>query len=248
MGSRLSGTPRSFALTYCSISLSATCLRSRIMGALRSSSDPRVALAVQKINQNVVFSYPTIKQLSLHIAQLISGDEAGPISAIAAIEQMIEKYSAGLTEVRKSADAPKTPAVLLTGSTGGLGSYMLRKLLLDERVERVYAYNRPAIGEATIQDRQRDAFLDKGFELELLQSPKLVYLQGNSALPRLGLSDVIYEQVRASLFHPGSTTDPDLSSYVHPSPSSSTTLGDSTSTLPSPRSSLTSVARATWST
>ncbi|KAF7985842.1 hypothetical protein HWV62_526 [Athelia sp. TMB] len=176
-------------------SLSATCLRKQIMSALRSSSDPRVAQAVQKINQNVVFSHPTIKQLSAHIAQLVSGNEAGPISAIAAIEQMIEKYSVGLTEVRKSTDTPGTPVVLLTGSTGGLGSYLLRALLLDERVERVYAYNRPARGEVTIHDRQRDAFLDKGFELELLQSPKLVYLEGDSALPQLGLSDALRSSI-----------------------------------------------------
>ncbi|KAF7965726.1 hypothetical protein HWV62_42156 [Athelia sp. TMB] len=180
-------------------SLSATFLRNRIMGVLRSSSDPKVSQAVLKINQNAVFSYPTIKQLAAHIAQLVSGDEAGPTSATAAIEQMIEKYSAGLTEVHKSADAPGAPVVLLTGSTGGLGSYMLRELLRSERVERVYAYNRPAKGAATIQERQKDAFLDKGFELELLQSNKLVYLQGDSALPQLGLADDVYEQLRSSV-------------------------------------------------
>ncbi|KAF7973245.1 hypothetical protein HWV62_15753 [Athelia sp. TMB] len=180
-------------------SLSATFLRNRIMGALRSSSDPQVTQAVQKISQNVVFSNPTIKQLSAHIAQLVSGDEAGPISAIAAIEQMIEKYSTGLTEVRKSTDTPGAPVVLLTGSTGGLGSCMLQELLQDGRVERVYAYNRPARGTITIEDRQKDAFLDKGFELGLLESEKLVYLEGDSALPQLGLSDAVYEQLCSSV-------------------------------------------------
>ena len=177
------------------------------MGALRSSADLQVSQAVHNINQNVVFSYPTIKQLAVHIAQLVSGDEAGPTSATAAIEQMVEKYSAGLTEVRKSADAPGAPVVLLTGSTGGLGSYMLRELLRDERVERVYAYNRPSRGADKIEERQENAFRDKGFEVELLESHKLVYLQGDSALPQLGLSDDIYEQVRFHLSFLGNAQD-----------------------------------------
>lgn len=142
-----------------SISLSATFLRNRIMGVLRSSSDPQVAQAAQKINQNVVFSHPTIKQLAMHISQLAAGDEAGPTSASAAIEGMIAKYSVGLTEVHKSLDLPPAPVVLLTGSTGGLGSYMLQELPRNEEVERVYAYNRPARGKTTIQERQEEAHI-----------------------------------------------------------------------------------------
>ncbi|KZP16286.1 putative aminoadipate reductase [Athelia psychrophila] len=183
-------------------SLSATFLRNRIMGALRSSSDPEVSKAVQKVTQNVVFTHPTIRQLSAHIAHLVAGVHAGPASAASAIETMIEKYSAGLTGIDKStADtADAAPVVLLTGSTGGLGSFLLETLLRDTRVERVYAHNRPlASGTSTSQDRQRDAFVDKGFELQLLESERLVYLEGDSALPKLGLSDKVYEELRLSV-------------------------------------------------
>ncbi|KZP04710.1 NAD(P)-binding protein, partial [Athelia psychrophila] len=64
---------------------------------------------------------------------------------------------------------------------------------------RVYAYNRPARGAMTSQDRQRDAFADKGFELGLLESDRLVYLEGDSALPKLGLSGAGYEELRLSV-------------------------------------------------
>lgn len=179
-------------------SLSATSLRNRIMGTLRSSSDPRAPKAVQKVTQNVFFSHPTIRQLSAHVAQLVSGAHAGPASATLAIEKMIEKYSVGLADAPKQileAAAATAPVVLLTGSTGGLGSYMLESLLKDPSVERVYTYNRPARGVMTIQDRQRDAFVDKGFELRLLESDRLVYLEGDSSLPNLGLSDGVYKEV-----------------------------------------------------
>ncbi|KZP17473.1 putative aminoadipate reductase [Athelia psychrophila] len=183
-------------------SLSATFLRNRIMGTLRLSSDPQTFKAVQKVTQNVVFSHPTIRQLSAHIAQLVSGADTGPSSATLAIEKMIEKYSAGLTDTPKlisEATATAPPAVLLTGSTGGLGSYMLETLLKDPSVERVYAYNRPARGAMTSQDRQRAAFVDRGFELQLLESDRLVYLEGDSALPKLGLSEEVYEELRSSV-------------------------------------------------
>ena len=170
------------------------------MDVLRFSPDAEVSKAVQKITQNVVFSHPTIKQLAAHLAELVSGDETGPASATTAIEEMIEKYSFGLSDVHKSADTPGAPIVLLTGSTGSLGSYLLQDLLRDQRVERVYAYNRPARGAVTIQDRQKEAFLDKGLELRLLESDKLVYLEGDSALPRVGLSGDVYKQVRFPSF------------------------------------------------
>ncbi|KZP13552.1 acetyl-CoA synthetase-like protein [Athelia psychrophila] len=125
-------------------SLSATLLRNRITGTLRSS------------------------QLSTHIAHLVSSADAGPASATLAIEKMIEKYSVGLR--RSEAAAAAAPVVLLIGSTGELGSYTLETLMKALSVERVYAYNRSASGAMTGQDRQRDAFADKGFELRLLQS------------------------------------------------------------------------------
>ncbi|KZP13557.1 acetyl-CoA synthetase-like protein [Athelia psychrophila] len=75
----------------------------RITGTLRSSSDPQASKAVQKVTQNVVFSHATIRQFSAHIAQMVSGADAGPASATLAIEKMIEQYS----------------VVLLKGFTGG---------------------------------------------------------------------------------------------------------------------------------
>lgn len=179
------------------ISLSATFLRNRIMGILRSASDTQASQAMTGITQNVIFAHSSINQLAAHIASLISNngaDEAA--SAETAIEQMIGKYSVGLHELRiSSGTAPAEVVVLLTGSTGGLGSFLLDSLLNDPRVKKVYAYNRPARGAVTIQDRQKNAFEDKGFDVDLLTSAKVVYVEGDSAFPKLGLDDSLYEEV-----------------------------------------------------
>ncbi|KZP16234.1 acetyl-CoA synthetase-like protein [Athelia psychrophila] len=180
-------------------SLSATFLRNRVIGALRASADPDAFKAARKITQNIVFSHPTLKQLSAHLVQLVSGTGAGPTSGSAAIEQMITKYSAGLATISKSTGSSASTVVLLTGSTGGLGTFLLEALLKNAQVGKVYAYNRLSQGDVTVQNRQKEAFADKAFDAALLESEKLVYVEGDAAFPNLGLSSELYEQIRSSV-------------------------------------------------
>lgn len=170
------------------------------MGALRSSSDANAQKAAVGVTQNIVFSFPTIKQLAAHIADLVlhrgAADVASAPSAKDAINKMIEKYSVGLGDFVPSSDQPTAGAVvLLTGSTGGLGSQLLEPLLRNPGVRKVYAYNRPSKPPATVLERQKDAFEDRGLDGALLHSEKLVFVEGNSALPKLGLEDNLFEEV-----------------------------------------------------
>jgi len=64
------------------------------MGALLSSSDPQISKAVNQVSQKAVFSQQ-LSNSSAHVARLTVA-EAGQGSATLAIEQMIEKYFAGL--------------------------------------------------------------------------------------------------------------------------------------------------------
>lgn len=194
-------TSGSSTLTLISaFSLSATFLRNRVIGALRSSSNANAQKAAFGVTQDFVFSFPTIKQLATHIAVLVlhgnAVDVAGIASAKDAINKMIDKYSVGLgdlvvSNVQSSAGA----VVLLTGSTGGLGSHLLESLLSNADVRKVYAYNRPSKTSASILDRQKGAFVDRGLDSALLCLEKLVFVEGDSALPKLGLQDSLFEEV-----------------------------------------------------
>lgn len=153
--------------------------------------------AAARITQNFVFSHPTIKQLSTRVVELVRGDPGEIESPSATIEKMIEKYSVGLGPICRSDEAVSDHAVvLLTGSTGGLGSFILEALLKHPRVRKIYAYNRPSKNPVTVEKRQEDAFDDKGLDTKILNSEKLVYLEGDSALPTLGLSIELYNEVR----------------------------------------------------
>ncbi|KII87501.1 hypothetical protein PLICRDRAFT_257848 [Plicaturopsis crispa FD-325 SS-3] len=183
-------------------SLSATFLRNRIIGALRSSKDVAVNQAVGAISQNIVFSNPTITQLASRVVQLVHPTAEATASAqeqgVARIESMIKKYSQGL-----GGTVPDAPAklvdivVLLTGTTGALGSHLLAALLEDSNVKRVYAYNRPSSGR-TIQSRQEEAFQDRGMDVNLVSSPKVVFVEGDASQSNLGLPESTYQELLES--------------------------------------------------
>ena len=111
---------------------------------------------------------------------------------------MIEKYSVGLGSatlpVNGIVSHPAGVVVLLTGSTGGLGSFLLSQLLENTRVERVYALNRPS-SSASIEERQSSAFVDKGLSVDLLSSGKLVYVEADASRDKCGISAKLYEEV-----------------------------------------------------
>jgi hypothetical protein len=83
---------------------------------------------------------------------------------------------------------------LLTGTTGGLGSNMLARLLEAPAVTRVYAFNRPT-KSSTSQGRHLLAFRKRGLNTGLLASEKLVYVEGDLSAPCFALGDRLYGEV-----------------------------------------------------
>ncbi|KAJ7236051.1 acetyl-CoA synthetase-like protein [Mycena haematopus] len=179
-------------------SLNATFLRHRIVGALRNSG-AQATSAAQKITQNFVYAHPTIEDLANAIAAVVRGDANGSLSnASAAVEKMIARYSVGFETPlgfhEQNGASSTWHVVLLTGSTGGLGSHILEMLLSLPAIERVYAFNRP--GRIPVSERQREAFVDRGLDVTLLASDKLIYLEGDTTKEDLGLSLDVWTTLR----------------------------------------------------
>ncbi|KAJ7193227.1 putative aminoadipate reductase [Mycena pura] len=179
-------------------SLNSTFLRHRIVGALKSVADEKYKAAARNIPPNFVYAHPSIEELARAVSALVRGDANSSDDARgAAVEAMIARYSEGFDDpvVQNRMTAHSSGAVvLLTGSTGGLGSHILEILLSDPSVERVYAFNRS--GKTTIAQRQQDAFADRALDVNLLSSKKLVYLVGDSSKEHLGLSLDVWNTLR----------------------------------------------------
>ncbi|KAL1690001.1 hypothetical protein GGG16DRAFT_103377 [Schizophyllum commune] len=192
-------------------SLNATVLRLRLLGALKS--DPLAAPAGLEISQNVVYQQPTINKLAAHVAKLVRGEAANTKAPEASAKELIvslaAKCSEGLPGYVDGTTLPKyVPAksvkplelpvsVLLTGTTGNLGAEILQMLLRDERVDRIYTLERA--GSASVIERQRARFADKGFDISLLDSKKLVPLQGDVCAGRLGQKEEVFKEMLASI-------------------------------------------------
>jgi len=88
--------------------------------------------------------------------------------------------------------------VLLTGSTGSLGSYLLELLLQSPSVERVWALNRPS-EKSSLSERQINAFKERGIDEDLLRSAKLRLVEGTVSREMFGLGERDWYDVSLSI-------------------------------------------------
>ena len=122
-------------------------------------------------------------------------------STAADIDKIVKKFSLGLDTNTKRFSGKFIPnsVVLITGTTGGLGSYLLSSLLQDDRVEKVYAFNRPSTSSAFVLERQQSAFQDRELDVTVLSSKKLVFIEGDATKASLGLAPEMYESLKQSV-------------------------------------------------
>ena len=113
------------------------------------------------------------------------------------MRSLLDKYVASLPrdnpKVRHRPEDDTT--VLLTGSTGSLGSYILDSLYRDPRVSRIICLNRsPDAGE-----RHRRTGDSRG--LCRLSSSRVEFLKASLGQPRLGLAEDVYSDLVGSVTH-----------------------------------------------
>lgn len=116
--------------------------------------------------------------------------------ALDAIRSMIHKYGYKWTERQVSSEVRSTATkerVLVTGTTGALGSYLLVALLENDSIETVWALNRKS--KEGLMTRQKASFEDKMLDVSLLRSVKLVMLEGDVEDAMLRLREDMYQEV-----------------------------------------------------
>ena len=156
------------------------------------------------LSSRTVYTSPTIERLSKTIHEILSSDSipgAGQNnskqSRTAIMAAMVEKYTLNLP--RRSPKAIKalsssTFNVALTGSTGSLGTNLLRVLLDDLKIAKVYCLNRS--GDA--QARHEKTFTERGLEHDL-KSSRIEFLQVDFGLFQFGLSPSKFNELTDSV-------------------------------------------------
>ncbi|OAA61814.1 Male sterility, NAD-binding protein [Niveomyces insectorum RCEF 264] len=88
--------------------------------------------------------------------------------------------------------------VVLTGSTGGLGSYVLNELAQSTAVREIWCLNRAADGGAS---RQHELQAQRGAPPEFASKKNIHFHHATLARPRLGLPTDIYAYLRDNVTH-----------------------------------------------
>ncbi|TFK37077.1 hypothetical protein BDQ12DRAFT_608601 [Crucibulum laeve] len=180
-------------------SLQATFIRNTILRSLRQVLP---AAVTKTVLLNFVYLNPTIVRLAAYLHNLVryTDDEAVPdqnATTMAEMAMMVKKYTTNFPQHQPSGSTSTGEVILLTGSTGGLGSYILETLILKTDICRVYVLNRR--GKLSSFDRQADAFRDRGIAITLLDSPKIKFLEGDTNQFELGVGSNVYEELRTSV-------------------------------------------------
>ncbi|KAF4618234.1 hypothetical protein D9613_011556 [Agrocybe pediades] len=188
-------------------SLQATWIRNTLLRALRDSAQ----IDTRSLVDNFVYEHPTISSLSSFVNQLATGGaqqrDGDPSSRKGAMLAMLEKYKyqASSTTPHPNAQGSQIlgDVVLVTGTTGGLGSYLLAELILNPAVSRVYAVNRVGSGSrGALSERQLKSLVDRGLDgNSILRSEKLVLVEANLALAQFGIADELYTEMVSSVTH-----------------------------------------------
>ncbi len=160
----------------------------------------RAAVDTQPLPNNFVHQHPNIYSLSEFIEATLNSGYA-PVSqeyVIQRMKDMAAKYSANLpTQMPPANTVMETQTedvVLVTGTTGVLGTALLVELVSSPEISRIYALNRG--NEKSISQRQRSSLQKQAADPDtILASPKVIWIEIDMAVENLGLPTAILQEV-----------------------------------------------------
>ncbi|EJD42001.1 acetyl-CoA synthetase-like protein [Auricularia subglabra TFB-10046 SS5] len=179
-------------------SLIAARIHNSIVGAVQTAG-----LDASKLPGDMPYKFPTIESLARFVSTATSSSVDHGASAVADVEAMLRKYTASFprhTPETTTNGVHHGQSVLVTGTTGGLGTNLLAQLLASKDVDRVYALNRRSSANHLV-DRQKANFVDRGLDPGLLDLEKLTLLEGDTTKPDLGLHHAVYDELLGSVTH-----------------------------------------------
>ncbi|KAK0105234.1 hypothetical protein ONS95_004375 [Cadophora gregata] len=182
-------------------SLGVSVIVRRLKAALEACSIP---LNIEDINPRFVYSAANVSKLTSALLTLRNTAQGVPYTnGIAASEKesmasILEKYSGNIPTSKSEhrLDLVETPwTVLVTGSTGSLGSYILAALdrLPKSRIGKIVCLNR----SADAKERQRKSSLSRGINASWHDSdyPRVQFLQADFCKVDLGLDPDVYAKL-----------------------------------------------------
>lgn len=142
----------------------------------------------------VIYSNPNFKALAAYINSLVESggvqntDEAE--QAVQTMKAQLEKYTKDLPIANTTKPPPSddSQTVIVTGTTGALGSYLLNFLIADDKVKKVICLNRSKDGFS----KQTEVFHSRGLNVDFR---KCEFLQADLSYPDFGVGNEKYNEL-----------------------------------------------------
>lgn len=168
-------------------------LAATIKSSMKSTAAPE---AVDKISTRLVYSHPTAKSLAVALAGIAGhADLVSAADTESSIDELVARALRNLDSKSISTvklESANPAAVLLTGSTGNLGSYILDTLLQDSTISTVYCINRAENGKARQTSCSVSRHLPANFD-------KAVFIKADLSQDKFGIDDVTYAELTSNV-------------------------------------------------
>lgn len=150
--------------------------------------------STQHVSAEIIYAHSRLNELERTLADL--DRSAASISNVDEMQDVFKDSLKGLPTAHNNTEGAsyRSSVVLLTGSTGSLGSYILSSLALDPAVEMIYCLNR---GEDA-QTRQIKSLKEKNLVFDF---GKMTHLQYNLSEPDLGLEQKVFQTLAQRVTH-----------------------------------------------
>lgn len=186
-------------------SLQVTIAVQKLKAVLRARN---INVDTSKIGPHFFYTSPSSNQLARAIDELINGASVNDVTQVndkgsdreIYIQALIDKYTAGLdVELAPKKTRTDNLTVVLTGSTGSLGSYLLHSLILNPRIAKVICLNRSADAQKrqTAKNKQKD--LHTPWESSDAQPNPVEFLTADLSKADLGLGEETYNRLVESV-------------------------------------------------
>ncbi|EPS36265.1 hypothetical protein H072_10357 [Dactylellina haptotyla CBS 200.50] len=165
----------------------------------------KLKFPLQELNPSQVYTNPSVEALSNEILR-VSGQPNGDASVsrdrkkvLTVVRERYEAFIDGfargikLYPQQRQLSAANLKMVLLTGSTGSLGSYLLHTLLADETVKHIYCLNRSADSRSVQISRNAERQLPTDFP-----QSRVTFLTSDLSEQQFGLEPSIYNKLASS--------------------------------------------------
>ncbi len=156
------------------------------------------------LSAQTVYANPTIQSLSKFIQKRLNpesepsdGDDDPEQLRVSKMAALVDKYTRdlpGTVMTKRQLLQSSKPSVVLTGSTGSLGTHLLRSLLDGSRISKIYCLNR----SADAREEQVEAFRRLRIS-QNLDHPKIEFIRVEYGQGNLGLAEAKFRELTANV-------------------------------------------------